>query len=82
MERKSGHFVVTSSVSGKFGVPLSSGYCATKHALVILDPTDFLPSLVPLCRSLIMDTGNDDSTLHSMASLALLNLRWVIKISL
>lgn len=31
--RKSGHFVVTSSVAGKFGTPLRSAYCAAKHAL-------------------------------------------------
>lgn len=29
----SGHFVVTSSVSGKLGTKLRSGYCASKHAL-------------------------------------------------
>ena len=28
-----GLFVVTSSVSGKFGAPVASSYCATKHAL-------------------------------------------------
>jgi short-subunit dehydrogenase len=33
MARKSGHFVVTSSVAGKFGVPMRSAYCAAKHAL-------------------------------------------------
>jgi len=33
IERKSGHIVITSSVSGLFGVPLRSGYCAAKHAL-------------------------------------------------
>lgn len=31
--RKSGHFVVNSSVSGKFGFPLRSAYSASKHAL-------------------------------------------------
>ena len=31
--QKSGHFVVTSSVSGKIGVKQRSGYCASKHAL-------------------------------------------------
>ncbi|MBL8629065.1 MAG: SDR family NAD(P)-dependent oxidoreductase [Rhodospirillaceae bacterium] len=31
--RKSGHFVVTSSVAGKFGIPLRSAYCAAKHTL-------------------------------------------------
>lgn len=31
--RNSGHFVVTSSVSGKIGVKQRSGYCASKHAL-------------------------------------------------
>ncbi|SOE22194.1 Short-chain dehydrogenase [Spirosomataceae bacterium TFI 002] len=30
---KSGHFMVTSSLSGKFGSPMRSGYCASKHAL-------------------------------------------------
>ena len=29
----SGHFVVTSSVAGKIGTKLRSGYCASKHAL-------------------------------------------------
>ncbi|GAB3640940.1 SDR family oxidoreductase [Spirosoma arcticum] len=29
----SGHFVVTSSVAGKLGTKLRSGYCASKHAL-------------------------------------------------
>ena len=33
LARKSGHFVVTSSVAGKFGTPLRSAYCAAKHAL-------------------------------------------------
>ncbi|HLW54123.1 MAG TPA: SDR family oxidoreductase [Candidatus Angelobacter sp.] len=33
LERKSGHFVVISSIAGKFGVPLRSGYSATKFAL-------------------------------------------------
>lgn len=31
--KNSGHFVVTSSVSGKLGVKQRSGYCASKHAL-------------------------------------------------
>ena len=31
--RKSGHFVVTSSVAGKFGTPMRSAYAAAKHAL-------------------------------------------------
>jgi short-subunit dehydrogenase len=33
-KRKTGHFVVISSVAGKIGVPLRSGYCAAKHALI------------------------------------------------
>lgn len=33
LARKSGHFVVTSSLSGKLGTPERSGYCASKHAL-------------------------------------------------
>lgn len=33
MERKSGHIVVISSLVGKFGTPLRSGYAAAKHAL-------------------------------------------------
>jgi short-subunit dehydrogenase len=33
LERKSGHFVVISSIAGKFGVPLRTGYSATKFAL-------------------------------------------------
>ncbi len=32
-ERKSGHFVVTSSVMGKIGTPMRSAYAAAKHAL-------------------------------------------------
>jgi dehydrogenase/reductase SDR family member 7B len=32
-EQKSGHFVVITSLSGKFGVPYRSVYCASKHAL-------------------------------------------------
>jgi len=33
LKRRSGHVVVISSVAGKFGVPLRTGYCAAKHAL-------------------------------------------------
>ena len=33
LEQKSGHMVVISSVAGKFGVPMRSGYSATKFAL-------------------------------------------------
>jgi short-subunit dehydrogenase len=33
LEKKSGHFVVISSIAGKFGVPLRTGYSATKFAL-------------------------------------------------
>jgi len=33
LEKHSGHIVVISSVAGKFGVPLRSGYSATKFAL-------------------------------------------------
>ena len=33
LERKSGHMVVISSIAGRFGVPLRSGYSATKFAL-------------------------------------------------
>jgi len=31
--RRQGHFVVVTSVLGKFGLPGRSGYCASKHAL-------------------------------------------------
>lgn len=31
--RKKGHLVVTSSVAGKYGVPMRTAYCAAKHAL-------------------------------------------------
>ena len=34
IEQKSGHFVVTSSISGKIGVPFRTGYCAAKHAMM------------------------------------------------
>ncbi len=33
MERNSGHIVVTSSLSGKYGVPKIAAYAASKHAL-------------------------------------------------
>jgi short-subunit dehydrogenase len=33
LKRKSGHYVITSSVMGKFGTPYRSGYAAAKHAL-------------------------------------------------
>ena len=33
LERKSGHFVVTSSIMGKIGTPMRSAYAAAKHAL-------------------------------------------------
>ena len=32
-KQQSGHIAVTSSISGKVGTPMRSGYCATKHAL-------------------------------------------------
>src|SRR5207253_1787321 len=31
--RRQGHFIVLSSVLGKFGLPGRSAYCASKHAL-------------------------------------------------
>ncbi|MEN3001294.1 MAG: SDR family oxidoreductase [Armatimonadota bacterium] len=33
LQRGSGHIVVISSLLGKFGIPLRSAYCASKHAL-------------------------------------------------
>lgn len=33
IENKSGHIVTMSSILGKFGVSMGSGYCASKHAL-------------------------------------------------
>jgi len=33
LQRRAGHIVVTTSVSGILGVPLRSAYCAAKHAL-------------------------------------------------
>jgi short-subunit dehydrogenase len=33
IRRKQGHFVVVSSLTGKFGTPYRSGYAASKHAL-------------------------------------------------
>ncbi|MEM7740214.1 MAG: SDR family NAD(P)-dependent oxidoreductase [Pseudomonadota bacterium] len=32
VERKTGHIAIISSVAGKVGVPLRTGYCAAKHA--------------------------------------------------
>jgi len=34
LKRGSGHLAVTSSVAGKVGAPLRSGYCASKHAVM------------------------------------------------
>ena len=34
LERGRGHLAITSSVAGKIGVPLRTGYCAAKHAVV------------------------------------------------
>lgn len=34
VEQGSGHLLVTSSVAGKVGVPLRTGYCAAKHAVM------------------------------------------------
>jgi dehydrogenase/reductase SDR family protein 7 len=34
IEQGSGHLAVTSSVAGKVGVPLRTGYCAAKHAVM------------------------------------------------
>ena len=34
VKRRSGHLAVISSVAGKVGVPLRTGYCSAKHALV------------------------------------------------
>lgn len=34
VERQSGHISIISSIAGKFGVPLRTGYCAAKHACV------------------------------------------------
>lgn len=34
LEQGHGHFAVTSSVSGKIGVPFRTGYCAAKHAVM------------------------------------------------
>lgn len=33
LQQNDGHIAVTSSVSGKLGTPMRSGYCASKHAL-------------------------------------------------
>ena len=33
VERQQGHYVVVTSLTGKFGTPLRSGYAASKHAL-------------------------------------------------
>lgn len=34
LERGAGHLAVTASVAGKVGVPLRTGYCAAKHAVM------------------------------------------------
>lgn len=34
LERGAGHLAVTSSVAGKVGVPMRTGYCAAKHAVM------------------------------------------------
>jgi short-subunit dehydrogenase len=34
VEQGSGHLLVTASVAGKVGVPLRTGYCAAKHAVM------------------------------------------------
>ncbi|MBT8060395.1 MAG: SDR family oxidoreductase [Gammaproteobacteria bacterium] len=34
LEQGSGHLAVTSSVAGKIGAPLRTGYCAAKHAMM------------------------------------------------
>ena len=34
IEQGSGHIAVTASVAGKIGVPLRTGYCAVKHAMM------------------------------------------------
>lgn len=34
IEQGSGHLAVTSSISGKIGVPFRTGYCAAKHAMM------------------------------------------------
>ena len=34
VERRSGHLAVISSVAGKVGVPLRTGYCSAKHAVI------------------------------------------------
>lgn len=34
IEQQSGHFAVTSSISGKIGVPFRTAYCAAKHAMM------------------------------------------------
>jgi NAD(P)-dependent dehydrogenase (short-subunit alcohol dehydrogenase family) len=34
MKQGSGHIVINSSVAGKIGVPLRTGYCAAKHAVM------------------------------------------------
>lgn len=34
VEQGHGHFAVTSSISGKIGVPFRTGYCAAKHAMM------------------------------------------------
>ena len=34
IERKTGHFVIISSIAGKIGVPLRGGYGAAKHAII------------------------------------------------
>ena len=68
LERNSGHFVVTSSVAGKMGVPVRSAYCAAKHAL-----HGFFDTLMVECAphninvSLLVIAGvKSDVSLHAL----------------
>ncbi len=58
IERKAGHFVVTSSVAGKFGTPMRSAYSAAKHALHgYFDTLAVECSPYNICASLLVIAG-------------------------
>jgi NADP-dependent 3-hydroxy acid dehydrogenase YdfG len=68
IERKSGQLVVTSSVAGKYGVPLRTAYCAAKHALHGYFDTlriELMPYDIRVCLLVIAGIRSEVS-LHSL----------------